>query len=575
MSNSIEVSTGGELNQAITSANSATGDTSITLMKSFTLNESIYPINTDGTVTINTFTGNNIIIDGADTHSGFVILKGVVTFENLTIKNMSYTAQPGCLAYGAGMLVAHFPSTPAIKAAYPNSYGTCSVTLVNVYFENCGLQGGLPNPAYSGGGGGGGQAPGSHADGNPGGHGYNGQGATSQPSTKASRLLVTTSSIATGSYFGVVGNGGTAGTYGGGGGGGSNCDNFCSHGGGAGWPGNSAGSGGFGGYGASCGNGGGGGGGGGGGSGGVSDCNTGSGGTGGHGAAGAATLSIGFGGGPGAPLTGGASGQGGQNGNGGEGGQGGTGATGNGGAALGAGLFVMDNATLAIRGSGGTSTNTTTAGPYGTMAGAGMFFQGSGSFDISVGSEDTYIISDEIADEAGAVANSNVTAASVVASQNGPDGFLTGGGSGVWKLNKSGSGTLTISGNNFLSGVADVKEGTLDLTGVTRNPHKPIIVRSGAHLIHKPNRVSRPRVSLLTLESGASLHLNSTVMMTVKKLTIEPGAILALDPEDFVVGQKTDILMGVFISGSLENIEVGNEFSVQVEASTLAVTRLH
>ncbi|WP_137113395.1 autotransporter outer membrane beta-barrel domain-containing protein [Mesorhizobium sp. GR13] len=255
-----------------------------------------------------------------------------------------------------------------------------------------------------------------------------------------------------GGAYGPTGGNGSDAVNSGDGGGGGGYGYFIGSSGGNGGNGADGGGGGGGGYGDGFGGAGGDGGLGGGGGGGSSFA--GSGGNGGFGGdgGGAAAFGVagagGFGGGNGATAGGGVG-------------------AGGGGAAFGGAVFVRAGSTLTIRGSGGLSGGSVTGGTganIGQAAGSGIFLNGSGtlSFDQAAGVSQT--ISDQIADEAGLVADGYTA----------PAGFTPG----TWGLQKSGAGTLLLTGANSYAGNTVVDGGSLIVNGSVAN--SSVSVASGA-----------------------------------------------------------------------------------------------
>jgi autotransporter-associated beta strand protein len=121
-------------------------------------------------------------------------------------------------------------------------------------------------------------------------------------------------------------------------------------------------------------------------------------------------------------------------------------AGGGGGAGLGGGIFVEDGGALTISGALTINGNSVTAGfgggngaTDGLGGGAGLFIGGSGLVTFAPGAGVTQTIADEIADEAGL------------------------GGSNFLALEKSGAGTLVLSGNNTYAGDTTISAGTLSV----------------------------------------------------------------------------------------------------------------
>ena len=470
----------------------------------------ILNLNAANTITMDgTNGGTQIVIDGASTFNGFFAEMGTISLQNLTIQNVTSTGGAGGpSAFGAG--------GGALGAGAGLFIDQAAVTLSNVTINNASAVGGAGGAggtggSVSGGAGGGGMFKGLGGNAVPtGGHQLGGAGGGGMGGTGGSAQNFETSSggggINTGTSFtGAGGAGGTAGPgnpglQGGGIGGAAGGAGGAGQLGAGGAGGSSGGGGGGGGEDGSCGGGGGiggiagtdfpglpgaggfGGGGGGGSTPGAAGANGGFGG-GGGGYAGSATLAAGgsvfggggggggafssastggtggFGGGGGGAATNGPPATGGLGGVG--GGQGSSGGGGGGGAGFGGAIFVNAPGSLTVTGALTSGTNTTTGGAgsgtgvQGWTAGNYAFFR-TGSTNTYDPNGSTITISSSIADD---------SAASFVGA---PAGVTVGSGAGA-NLNvgqvSSTAGTLILGGTNTYSGVTNINQGTLTVTG--------------------------------------------------------------------------------------------------------------
>ena len=376
------------------------------------------------TVTID---GAGHVLSGNDQFRGLTIAdptSGVtypVTVQNLTISNVLAHGGDGGSGTqggggGAGLGGGIFVGSPA------------NVTLSNVTISNAaatggtGGAGGVAGAGNGGGGGFGGNGgnAGAGFDAGGGGAGRNATGGANGPGGAGIFTGAAAGGDAGAQPGGIDGGGGGSDISGTGGGGGGGIGGSTS---GMGF----AGSAGYG-----------GGGGGGSGSGGVGGFGGGGGagfnGTGGYGGGGGGTFFTtanagGFGGGTGGnnPTAGGG-----------------------GGAGLGGGIFVDDGATLTIAGaltingsSVGAGLDGGTGSTAGLRGGAGLFVAGAGAVTFAPGAGVTQTIADEIGDEAGVPG---------------------GGGSNLYALNKSGAGTLVLSGTNVYGGGTNITGGTLSVS---------------------------------------------------------------------------------------------------------------
>ena len=335
---------------------------------------------------------------------------------------------------------------------------------------------------------------------------------------------------ATTGCFGIVGQGGSGGN--------GDDAGFYGKDGGSGNTGDTGGTGGAGGYGAGAGAGGGGG------CGGDGDFHTGNGVGGSPGGPGGPGGMPGFGGGTCGPLSAGQSGGGGMTG--GVGGQEGAGACAGGGAGFGGALFLMDGAVVSIIGTGNISGNRTrggsslTASGAGAAAGDGIFLQGAGTLNVEVDAGQTYVISDQIADEKGAVAFGLASAINGVV---GPDGLVTGGGQGAWGLRLIGGGTLALENSHAFSGPLDIDSGTLDLSGSTGLNVSQVTLGDQSTLTRQPNQPSSLRLGSVMINAGASLYLNGHAALQAQQVTLPSnGLSIHLDPAGFTADIPVTVL---------------------------------
>jgi fibronectin-binding autotransporter adhesin len=356
-----------------------------------------------------------------------------VTVQNLTIANTVATGGVGGDGSGGGGGGAGLGG-----AIFVGSAAAVTVSNVNITSSTAiGGSGGNGNGDSFGGAGGGLGGNGGSASGSGAGGGGVGRGADGGTEFTINGSGGTLTGSAPGGDSSTI-DPNTGGVNGGGGGGGGN--------GGAGG-GNGGTTGGLG----NGGNGGFGGGGGGAPTGSSAPAFSGSGGFGGGGGGGDSPGAGGYGGGGGGGRNGGVGGGGGLFG--GSGADGTTGNGGGGGAGLGGGIFVSDGATLTVSGGFTINGSTVSGGTGGARAvngsafGSGLFLQGNGVVTFAPGAGQTASISNDIADEAGAL---------------GPpcfDCFLPGS----WGVDKQGAGTLTLTGNNLYSGGTTVEGGTLQI----------------------------------------------------------------------------------------------------------------
>lgn len=370
-------------------------------------------------VTIN---GNGHTLDGSGANRGLFVYAGTVAINDLQISNtLAKGGDSGTGGGGAGMGGALFVAAGA------------TVNVSNVSIDTARAQGGDATSFGNGGGGMGGDS--GSTSGAAGGGGVGNTARGGGISSNGQRGIVTgaqpggSSPANSGGGDGGGGGGGAPGFGGGGGGGIGGMTSTGNDGANGGWGGGGGGArtGGAGGSGGDGGFGGGGGG--------ARDPDN-DGGDGGYGGGGGSSQGAGT---PGAGGFGGGAGNG-------EYGAGG-------GAGMGGAVFVEEGGTLNIGGSfsvdggsvqGGTSSNASNGEGFGS----GFFMQGSGTLNFTPGTGQTQTISDAIEDEAGVIAGGYVA----------PAGFGPGG---QWRLNKTGDGTLVLTGTNTYTGNTTVDAGTL------------------------------------------------------------------------------------------------------------------
>jgi hypothetical protein len=412
------------------------------------------------TLDIKGATNGGSILDGAGLERGLFVYSGVVTIENLTIRNTVAVGGAGGPGAGGGAGLGGGLFVADNTAADPNAVAG-QVTLSGVNFVNDAAIGGAGGEPGAGGGGGGlGGAGGS----NGGGGGGVGAVAGKEGIIPFAPVAGAGGGVVFTSGGGGGGSGAKGGASGGGGGQAYSISGFIGGGGGGGGVGGESGgngrvrsfangpdqggSGGAGGF---------GGGGGGGGLNGSVGGGGGAGGFGGGGGAGGRTNggdgAAGFGGGGAGGETGGnsAAGFGG-----GASGTGGEFNTGGGGLGAGGDIFVQMGASLTIAGAsnvglgavaggagGNINNGALTPAAAGSAFGGGLFLQGNESITLAPGAGQT------------------LTIAGVIADQSGSGG--TGANAGAGMLVMDGPGVLDLTATNTFTGGVTLEAGTLEL----------------------------------------------------------------------------------------------------------------
>ena len=461
-----------DLNAAIAAADSAaanSGALEIDLGGNIALSSALNAINLKSGVTLD-IEGGNFALDGGGAQRGLFVYSGVVTIENLTLKNMVATGGAGASGGGggAGLGGGLFVADDSADGAAPGA-----VTLTNVNFANDSAVGGAgtdQSHILAGGGGGmggvGGAAGGTGgAGGGTGGGGGGGVGSAAAGGGSGSNsgqtgiILGAALAGAGGSHSPAVG--GAGGAAGGGGGGSGNLGAQSNGGGGGGVGGGASGVfvGGVGGF---------------GGGGGGDKFAGGAGGFGGGGGSGYTGGKGGFGGGGGgAGYFGGTAGFG-----------GGTASylfytnglpNGAGGGGLGAGgdIFVQQGASLTIAGGSQLTGGSATGGAAGPASGVGgkagspghayaggIFLQGNQSLTFAPGAAQTVTVSGVIADMTGSHDASHQT------------------GAGALVLN--GAGVLVLSATNTFTGGVTLDQGVLELSAAAAAGAGTISFAAGA-----------------------------------------------------------------------------------------------
>ena len=452
------VTTEAQLQTAITSA--APGDT-IVLAADITLSADLPAIAADLR-----FDGGGHTISGDNQFRGFVVgdlsdgpLSVSVSIENVSIVNTVAQGGDGGTGVQGGGGGGGLGGALFVAASAQVTLSNVNISASQAIGGNGGAGGvaGGTNGGGGGMGGDGGDGVGGTLNGGGGGTGAGATGGSNSPGGTG---------LWTGALPGGSGGGGTAGGAQGGGGG---ADDSGAGGGGVSGGGSGSGTGGDGGYG--------------GGGGGATFGSAGAGGFGGGGGGGLNGVG-GYGGGGGGsfntfPSAGGFGG-----------GSGGNSpiAGGGGGAGFGGAIFVDGTGSLTIAGALTVNGNTVapgtgggTGGANGTSGGSGFFLAGRGVVTFAPGAGVTQTVADVIADEAGISASAN-----------------------VWALNKTGAGTLVLSGQNVYGGGTNISAGTLSVSSSGNLGFGDVTIDGGTlQTTASADFTNRLRLGAATLNVGA------------------------------------------------------------------------
>ncbi len=566
--NPIHVKTSADLANALNTVNSATSapEVIIEIDDNITLSGQLPAINPSvKNIRITIKSNSGATIDGGGQYCGFIILNGSVTLQNLVIKNMASKGATSCLGAGGGLFVVNTSSYSKAEQYTP------VVRLWNVDFQKCLAVGGDGYQARGGGGGAGANVMGAGVDGSP---GESGEPAHNQVTLK----FTDTYNVFRNNIIGSFGLTAIPG-YGSLGGNGAQRQTDPSPGvGGVSGAGQS-------GYGAGAGAGAAGGGGGG--------CGAYVGGTPMSGSPGAAGGSgggsqgkPGFGGGAaggagsgnsGSPAYGDGDGINGLHG--GNGGAGGNGAMSGGGAGFGGGIFLMDNANITISGSGSMDSNLAKGGaPNGSSSGPDIFMQGNGTITFNTPFNETYTISGGICDEMGAVRHGQAT--SVVCNQLNGDSMPIGGciggvtgKEGIWSLVQQGSGTVKITGQNYLSGHLKAQNGIIDLSSSYGVGHYAVILEEGC-LSHTPDSAApETGMGILSLDSSSYIRLNGYSRLITSSIKSDGVLKIVLEPDGFEKGKEVTLITSKEPIDKTLKVDVPSGYSCITDRHSICITR--
>jgi autotransporter-associated beta strand protein len=271
----------------------------------------------------------------------------------------------------------------------------------------------------------------------------------------------------------------------------------------------------------------------------------------------------GFGGGGGGGGGGGATGGGGGFGGGGGGNSSSTSGGGGGGAGMGGAIFVVEGGTLNLQGNlsingnnvaGGAGGTGGTGGTAGSAFGSGLFLQGSGTLTFDPGAMQTQIIGNVIADQSGSIPGSLNFAAGGPTCTIGV-GCAAYSSAGSWALNKTGAGTLVMSGTNTYSGNTNINSGVLQIDNIDALGSGTAVINAGGSLrssvsgnLGNELNFTGAGTSILGAATGTTLTLGSGLEFgdgnTAQFGTATDTGIVVVGPGSFTISTTANIAVG-------------------------------
>ncbi|MES2672813.1 MAG: hypothetical protein V4660_01170 [Pseudomonadota bacterium] len=222
------------------------------------------------------------------------------------------------------------------------------------------------------------------------------------------------------------------------------------------------------------------------------------------------------------------------------------------GAGFGGGIFVMDNAHVTFAGSGSITANFAVGHSQSDGAGAGIFLQGSGTINFDIPDGETYTIADEVTDETGAVSADSIP---VLEGTYGPDGLPTGGGTGLWILNKTGQGTLAIPNNNVHVSI-NVSQGILDLSGLTS---------FGSWLPGSANSLS--------IANGVTLAFNGYSQNEANQIYFSDQVTIVVDEAGFTPDTPVQVMRWQTPLGSIPTVNFPSGYTCVIGSNSITIVK--
>ncbi|WP_193760045.1 autotransporter-associated beta strand repeat-containing protein [Azorhizobium caulinodans] len=210
---------------------------------------------------------------------------------------------------------------------------------------------------------------------------------------------------------------------------------------------------------------------------------------------------------------------------------------------------------------GGNNTSTTFSGTLSASGGnsIGLVKTGTGTFTLTGASSyagGTTISAGTLQIGDGGTTGSitgNITNNAALIFNRSDDLTYSGGISGTGTLQKAGSGKLTLTGNNSMTGLTTVSAGTLALTGGMAGS---VTVNSGATFASTSTGLIG---GTLTIENGATLTATSGNLFTVAGLSLASGSIINLTANTPTTTAAVSVTGGLVLGGTL-NVSAGTGF---------------
>ena len=237
------------------------------------------------------------------------------------------------------------------------------------------------------------------------------------------------------------------------------------------------------------------------------------------------------------------------------------------GAAMGAGFFAVNGATIVMEGAGSVSGGA--FGAAGSRLGSGAFLQGSGTLNFSQATGEIFTQTDALADQTGSWPSLSITADATYATGgpfNGTDWSYTRSGS--WNIVKSGAGTLVLGGANTFSGAASaVNAGTLRVShasglgygswtnAATMEITSPLTLTLGSNATGMP-AANYTQTAVGTLNMGISSTCVADQLVVKSAATINGTLNIAIAAGCTPAVGTINLITAASVSGSFSTVNI-------------------